>query len=277
MISEPGNGGRAGLVPAVDRAVTLLRLLQDGGGTHGVSELSRKAGLHKSTVHDILHTLCHHRLVEQDPATKRFRLGAGLLEFSAHVRDRLDLRRVARAHLGELARATGETVFLGTFDGDHVMIVDKEESTHDLKITSPVGRRIPYCAGAFGKVFLAALPAAERDRLFRRRPLRPFTAKTVTDTAAYVRDLARVRRDGFALDDEEYIDGVRAAAAPIVDGQGRVVGALSAVGLKARLKTPAFRALGPQVASAGRAISERLGASSYPSWDGVASFEGAPA
>ena len=277
MPLEPSNGGKINLVPAVDRAVVLLRLLQDGSGGHGVSDLSRKAGLHKSTVHDILHTLCHHRLVEQDPVTKRFRLAAGLLEFSAHVRERLDLRRAARAHLAELGRATGETVFLGTFDGDHVMIVDKEESAHDLKITSPVGRRIPYCAGAFGKVFLAALPAPERERLFKRRPLRPFTAKTVTDAGTYVRDLARVRRDGFALDDEEYLDGVRAAAAPIVDGEGRVVGALSAVGLKARLKTSAFRALGPQVAAAARAVSERLGATRYPGWNGVATFEGAPA
>jgi DNA-binding IclR family transcriptional regulator len=271
---------RVALVPAVDRAVTLLRLLQDGGGGHGVSDLSRKAGLHKSTVHDILHTLCHHHLVEQDPATRRFRLAAGLLEFSAHVRERLDLRRAARAHLGELARATGETVFLGTFDGDHVMIVDKEESNHDLKITSPVGRRIPHCAGAFGKVFLAAMPAAERDRLLRRRPLRAFTARSVTDAAAYARELARVRRDGFALDDEEYLDGVRAAAAPIVDEAGRVVGALSVVGLKARLKAPAFRALGPQAAAAARAVSERLGATRYPAWDGLATpanFEGAPA
>jgi IclR family transcriptional regulator, KDG regulon repressor len=280
MHTSPNGEARGALVPAVDRAVTLLRLLQDGGGGHGVSELSRAAGLHKSTVHDILHTLCHHRLVEQDPATKRFRLAAGLLEFSAHVRERLDLRRAARAHLADLARATGETVFLGAFDGDHVMIVDKEESGHDLKITSPVGRRIPYCAGAFGKVFLAALPAAERDRLLRRRPLRAFTARSITDAGAYARELVRVRRDGFALDDEEYLDGVRAAAAPVVDGAGRVVGALSAVGLKARLKAPAFRALGPQAAAAARAVSERLGATRYPAWDGVATtvtFEGAPA
>lgn len=277
MSPERSNDGTVNLVPAVDRAVTLLRLLQDGGGGHGVSELSRRAGLHKSTVHDILHTLCHHRLVEQDPVTKRFRLAAGLLEFGAHVRERLDLRRAARPHLAELARAAGETVFLGTFDGDHVMIVDKEESARDLKITSPVGRRIPYCAGAFGKVFLAALPDPDRDRLFKRRPLRPFTPKTVTDAGTYVRDLARVRRDGFALDDEEYIAGVRAAAAPIVDGEGRVVGALSAVGLKARLKTSTFRALGPQVAAAARAVSERLGATRYPAWDGVAHFQGAPA
>ncbi len=277
MVMEHDTEIRSALVPAVDRAVMLLRLLQDGGGGHGVSDLSRKAGLHKSTVHDILHTLCHHRLVEQDPITKRFRLGAGLLEFSAHVRERLDLRRVARPHLGDLARATGETVFLGTFDGDHVMILDKEESPHDMKITSPVGRRIPYCAGAFGKVFLAAMPTADRDRLFKRRPLRGFTAKSVTNAGAYVADLARVRRDGFALDDEEYLDGVRAAAAPIVDGSGRVVGALSVVGLKARLKTPAFRALGPQAAAAARAISERLGATRYPAWDGLAPYEGAPA
>ncbi len=84
-----------GLVPAVDRAVSLLRLLQDGGGGHGVSELSRRARLHKSTVHDILHTLCHHRLVEQDPITKRFRLAAGLLEFSAHVRERINVVSVS--------------------------------------------------------------------------------------------------------------------------------------------------------------------------------------
>ena len=276
MTEGNGQPAKSPLVPAVDRAVALMRLLQDAGGGHGVSDLSRKAGIHKSTAHDILHTLCHHDLVEQDPVTKRFRLGPGLLELGAHVRDRLDIRRVSRPHLAALARATGETVFLGTFDGDHVMIVDKEESPHDLKITSPVGRRIPYCAGAFGKVFLTAMPPAERDRLLRHRPLRSFTLRSVTNSAAYARELARVRRDGFALDDEEYLDGVRAAAAPIVNAGGCVVGALCAVGLKARLRGPAFRGLGPKVAAAARAASERLGAARYPAWNGLARDGGAP-
>jgi DNA-binding IclR family transcriptional regulator len=277
-MGEPiGRAGKGLFVPAVDRAVVLLRLLQDGGGGHGVSELSRKAGIHKSTVHDILHTLCHHHLVEQDPATRRFRLGPGLLELGTHVRERLDLRRVARPHLADLARATGETVFLCTFTGEQVMILDKEESPHDLKITSHVGRRIPCVAGASGKVFLAALPPAERDRLLKRRPLRAFTGRSITTPKAFTRELARVRRDGFALDDEEYLDGVRAAAAPLVDAAGDVVGALLAVGFKARLRGPAFRALGPKVAAAARAASHRLGAARYPCWNGPAAHEGAPA
>lgn len=262
------DAGRAKLVPAVDRAVAILRLFRNGQQGYGVSELSRALNLNKSTTHDILATLCHHGFLERDAATKRYRLGWGLLELGHMVGERLTLRGVARPLLEELGRRTGETVFLGAFVGRRVLLIDKEESPYDMKITSPLGRRLPATAGAFGKVFLAALPWRELDR-FLSKEVRRFTARTVTDPKQIKKELGEVRRRGYATDDEEYLEGVRAAGAPIVDSRHLVVGAISCVGLKARLGAGALEALGVKVREACRAISRRLGASRYPAWDGL--------
>lgn len=250
----------ARLVPAVDRAVRILGLLREEDRFFSISELARALGASKGTVRDILVTLHRHGLVERDEETRRYRLGYGLLRLAGAVLARLDLRSAARPILRELMERTGETVFLGVLDGRRIMILDKEEAPGDLKITSPVGRRIPLTAGCFGKVLLAHLADEERRALLDGRPLRAFTRRTVTDPAEYHRALDDVRDRGHALDDEEYLDGVRAACAPIFDLRGEVVGALAVVGFSSRIDDARLRQIAAEVTRAARQVSLRLGA-----------------
>lgn len=258
------------LVPAVDRAAQILRALAASDSALGVSDLSRQLGLNKSTTFDILTTLCHHHLVERSASTKTYRLGNALAELGHRVQEKIDLRAVAHPPLVELARALEETVFLGTFHDGYVTIVDKEEAPHDVKITSPLGRRVHYSAAAYGKIFLSALSDAQAAKLMRQNPPRAYTPKSITKPAPYRAALQLVRQQGYALDDEEYLVGVRAAAAPINDAQGCVVGALCVVGFSARLPHDKLIRVAKQTREVAEKISKQLGAKEYPAWNGVA-------
>ncbi|OGO43572.1 MAG: hypothetical protein A2Z04_09920, partial [Chloroflexi bacterium RBG_16_57_9] len=223
----------------------------------------------KSTAHSILETLSHYGLLERDAATKTYRLGYGLFELGNLVADRMEVRQVAQPFLRDLAQAVEETVFLGVFRDDHVIIVDKEESPHDVKITSPLGRRIPHCAGAFGKVFHAAMPESDLDRLIKRKGLRAFTVFSLTDADAYRTELEQVRSLGYALDREEYLAEVRAGGAPVVNAHNQVVAALCVVGFSSRLPDTRLEQVAQQVRQAAEEVSRRLGARGYPAWDGI--------
>jgi IclR family transcriptional regulator, KDG regulon repressor len=261
MPDEPtADEAPARLVPAVDRAVRLLDALRRDRQPHGISELARDLGLNKATVRDILLTLNHHGLVERDAATTRFRLGYGLYAYASALGEGSDLTAVARPFLRRLVERSGETVLLGLLDGERILIVDKEEPPSDLKISAPVGRRLPLYAGAFGKVLLAALEPARLERLLAERPPPVFTARSVAEPAAYRAALGLVRQQGYAVDDEEYLDGVRAVSAPIHGADGSTLAAVTVVGFSTRIGADKLTTLIAAIVDTAEQVSLRLGA-----------------
>lgn len=247
-------------VPAVERAIQMLKALGSSDADQRLSDLSRALGISKSTAYQLLQTLEAHGLVERDPESRRYRLGYGLIELAGPVLGRLDLRALARPSLRRLCAETGQTVFLGVRDGDRIVIVEKEEPSADLKITAPVGRRIPITAGSFGKLFLAYADPADLDRLLGQQPLRRFTARTITEPAAYRRVLEATRQLGFALDDEEYLEGVRGISAPILGAAGELAAALAVVGFSGSMPDERLAAMIEATVRAAATISQRLGA-----------------
>ena len=267
---SPAKNGNGSLVPAVDRAAQILNAIASSQTALGVSELSRLLKFNKSTTHDILTTLCYHHLLERDDSTKTYRLGYTLAELGPRAGEHVDLRAAAHPLLIALARAVEETVILGTYHDGHVAMVDREEALHDVKISAPLGRRLYYSAGVFGKIFLAAMPETDASKLIREKPLRAYTAKSITKITAYRAELDQVRAQGYALDDEEYLAGVRAAAAPVNDEQGRVAAALTVVGFSTRLSNTKLLQIAKQTRETAEQISRQLGAKEYPMWNGIA-------
>jgi IclR family transcriptional regulator, KDG regulon repressor len=258
------------LVPAVDRAVQILKLFHSADERLGVSELSRRLELNKSTLHGILNTLAHYDMLERDEQTKTYRLGQGLFALGSRVQSRMDLRAIAHPDLVELARQVQETVLLGVFRDEHVIILDREEAPHDLKISAQIGQRMPFCAGVFGFVFGAAMPDVQLAKLVGEHGLRAFTKNSITRLPAYRKALARVRARAYAVESEEFLEGVSAVAAPIVNAKGQVAAALCIVGLSARLPEARREKLGVRVHRVAEDISRRLGATHYPDWNGIA-------
>jgi len=246
-------------VPAVDRAVRVLwSLAEHGEGS--LSELSRALGVSKSTLSSVLATLEQHGLVERDEASRRFRLGAGIAKLAMQTAAaRVDVRDAARPELERLAAASGETAILHLPSGDGTVIAERVEPMHQLKVVAPLGHRLPAFAGSVAKALLAALPEEQAESIVRVGPLPMFTPRSIVDPDAYLEDVARARRRGYAIENEEYLVGVRAVSAPVLGRDGAAaIGTLSVVGVAARM-AGRTRELARAASTAAAETSRRLG------------------
>jgi DNA-binding IclR family transcriptional regulator len=254
-------------VPAIDRAIRVLYLFKSGGKKeYGVSEISRLLHLNKSTVHNILNTLTQHRFLEQNSVTRSYRLGPALAELGSLVRNQLDVREVARPHLRRLMERANATFLLGTFDGQAITIVDKEEPQAEVRVATSIGMKIPFCAGAFGRAFLAYLPSETVDQLLANPGLKAFTPTSITDPNQYRAALATVRAQGYAVDDtEEYLRGVGAIAVPIfapaASGEPEIAAVMTLVGFSLQLTPATIAEFTSWLVEAAGEISEKLGIS----------------
>lgn len=214
-------------VTSVARALDILRCFSASNPSYSLTELSRKLGIHKSTVHRLLATLEEYGFVERDPLTGHYRLGLRVLELGFAAASTLDLRREARPYLEELQKKCGETVHLAVLDRGQVVYLDKLEGQGAIRIYSQIGRRAPaHCTG-LGKAMLAYLPESEVRAIIREHGLPAFTSNTITDEEELLRTLAEVRECGFARDRGEHEAPITCVAAPLLDYTRRVVGAIS--------------------------------------------------
>jgi IclR family KDG regulon transcriptional repressor len=201
--------------PSVRKAFKILSAVSDASNGLGISELSKQLKIGKSTVHGITSALEELGVLVRDPLRKKYSVGYTLLELGRRAHGRIKLRDVARIPIEGLMERVGETVFLGITNGDHITILDVVESHHEMKITSPPGTRLPLLAGATGKAFLSHFDDKKGKEIVRRMGLVKFTSKSILDPKKFFKEVEETRKKGYAIDDEEYIPGVRAVAAPI--------------------------------------------------------------
>lgn len=201
--------------PSVEKAFKILQMIADSPSGLGISELSKRLNMGKSTVHGITMGLEALGVLVRDPILKKFNLGYTLLELSRRAYARIGLRDVARGPMERLMEQVGETVFLGIMNGDHVTILEVVDSHNEMKITSPPGTRLPLLAGATGKVFVAQLEEKKAKEILQKMGLIRFTPKSIFDQKKFLREAEETKKRGYAIDDEEYMLGVRAIAAPI--------------------------------------------------------------
>src|SRR5438552_1514452 len=243
------------MVPAVDRAARLLEVLEACGQPMTISELARELGINKGTMRDLLETLRAHELLERDSQRKAYRLGPRLARLGMAALGQLDLASMARPFLADLAEEISGTVLLVVPHGDRATIVDKVDSGRvAVEVSATIGRRIRLAAGACGKVFLA-FSSEDGDRLmYHLAQLTYPTPRTVVDPALYALELDRVRRAGYATDDEEYLTGVRAASAPVFDARERLAAAVLVIGLTGTLAVSELPPVGEATARSARSI-----------------------
>jgi IclR family KDG regulon transcriptional repressor len=243
----------------VRRALALLDALARHPNGAGLSETARAAHLHHATAHRLLATLAEARLVELREGDGRYRLGLRILELAGVVSDGLELRAIARPTLLALSKATGETAHLATLDGDAMVFLDRVDGGPPVMLRTRVGFRAPVHVTAVGKAVLAWSTDAEVERVIAVRGLERHTEHTITDPTAFVRHLRQVRRQGFAVDNEEHRLTIRCVGVPIFDHRGEVVGAVSIAGPMFRLSGRRIREIADLVKSGARQISGALG------------------
>jgi IclR family KDG regulon transcriptional repressor len=240
-------------------AFDILDTIAQGGGSGStLSDISEKLGIHKSTALRMLCTLESLNCVVHDIDTGRYRLGVHLLELGSTVLEGLDLRREAKPFLQELSVASGEIVHLAILDQESVVYIEKIEAPHVLTLYSRVGRRAPATCTAVGKVLLAHAKGEFKDCV-TRASLVKYTEGTITEPGELVRELNDVKKNGYAIDNEEHEEHVRCVAAPIRNHQGEVIAAVSITGPSVRMTMERIQELVPLVMSGASAISKRLG------------------
>jgi DNA-binding IclR family transcriptional regulator len=232
----PGDTGERYVVRAVDRSLTLLVLLAGAPAGMEASALARAAGLHVSTVFRILQTLKVRNFVVEAPGGL-YKIGPRAFEVGNSFLRNTSLQSEGQQVAERLAAETGETASVGILDSDEVLYLAIAHGQRELGIQSNVGTRHPLYCTALGKVLLAGLGWPEARDLLSRIERVQMTENTIVDMGRMEAELRKVAAQGYALDAEERILGVRAVAAPVRDHSGRVAAAISAAG-------PAFRITG---------------------------------
>jgi IclR family KDG regulon transcriptional repressor len=255
--AKDGAGGKTRL-SSVATAIRLLKAFSGDEAEIGVSALSQRLGIAKSTVHRLAVTLVSEGLLEQNPENEKYRLGVGLFGLGALVRQRMNLSSEARPFLFSLREQTNETVLLAILSQTEIMYIYNLESRQAIRMRSDVGVRQPAYCTALGRAIMAYQPATVVDDILDQ-PLLQRTPKTVTEPARLRKILEQVQRQGYAIDDEESEAGMRCVAAPVRDASGRVVGALGVAGPVQRLSLKALSALVGPLSETAEAISVRLG------------------
>ncbi len=253
------NGARpSGFIQSVDRALSILEYFSLDRPEGGVSDIARTLGLNKSTAFGILCTLERRGYVEQNPETGRYRLGLKMLEMGNIKLAGFDLTRAAHPILRELADRMEETVHLAIYDRGEVVYIDKVEADNAITISSFIGKRNPsYCTGV-GKCLLAFQRDEEIERIILEGlPAR--TARTITDPAAFRKELAAIRETGRGHDEEEFVAGLFCAAAPVRDNRGNVCAAISVSAPTIRTSREKALLMSDAVDRAARTISTTLG------------------
>ena len=195
----------------------------------GISDLARKLNMSKGTVHGIIQAFLDLGVITED-SRKKFSLGPALIRLGNLALVGEDLRLMVRPYMEELYREFKETIILGTFDGRRATIVEKVDKPYELKISAPVGTRIPLFAGATGKVFLSGFSEQDLQSLLAKKTPPRFTQNSITDTVQYIEEIKKVKKQGFATDYEEYIQGINAVCVPIFDSYGRIAAAVWMIG-----------------------------------------------
>jgi DNA-binding IclR family transcriptional regulator len=218
-------------IQSVQRAVALLDAIADSAGPSTAPELAELCGLNRSTAWRILATLDEEGLVDRDPASNRYSIGPAAARLAAAATD--SLPRVARPHLEELSRRTGETVSLAVPRRLQLVYVDQVQAPY-VMAADWLGRAVPLHATSTGKALLATLPPEELDAALTQS-LPRFTDRTITEPAELRAELDRTRRRGYAVSRGELETALWGASAPVRDGGGRPVAVVSVWGAEARL------------------------------------------
>ena len=267
ILPEPGletgpqtarNGGDRHSIQSVDRALFLLETIAEAGGEATLTELATRTGLNISTCHHLLATLIKRGFATKVAGRRLYALGARIF-FLSHACLQVDLPRRAQPYLEAINRATGETVHLAALQGDSVVTLAVREARHAVRVdTGKVGRVEAPHATSVGKAILAWLPEAEIQRIVSSG-MKRCTDKTITEFPKFIESLRIVRRNGYAVDREEYLPGVICVGAAIRDQAGTVIGAISASTPTMRANDEHIALMRDEITAATRALSAEFG------------------
>src|SRR5215469_892492 len=254
----------AGAAPVgvISKVLRILEALQGSSGGLPLKAICDRTGIHKSTAPSFLKHLEHERYLIRTEAGA-YLIGPRLSQLSPRGNQEATLQAVARPILWELWKSTQETVNLAVLDQGTVLYVDVIESPHEFRLSSRVGTRRSVHVTALGKALAAFLPPELRESILGSIVFQPGTPRTIGNLVQFRQELEKIRRLGYAVDDEEAVQGARCVSAPILNSNGAPIAAVSVSGPVTRVTPGLVSALAGAVTSAARAISAAMGFSQH--------------
>jgi IclR family transcriptional regulator, KDG regulon repressor len=251
---------------SVSSVLKVFGILQTLGDEQeiGVTELSQRVLMSKSTVYRFLQTMKTLGYVKQEGENDKYSLTMKLFEIGAKALQNVDLIRIADAQMRELSKLTKETVHLGAFEEDSIIYIHKIDSLYSLRMYSRIGRRNPLYSTAIGKVLLAWRDESEVREILAGVEFKPFTSKTLQSVDQLMPVLAQVRQQGYAEDNQEMEEGLLCMAVPVFDRFGQVTAGLSLSFPMMRYDEKQHADYVAMLHHAARAVSLQLGYPDYP-------------
>ena len=250
-------------VQTLGKALDILNYIKDNPSSEGISltEISSALGIGKSGVHRLLDTLIAYDFVEKINSTSpAYRLGWGLFNAGNAVPKQHTLNGSSYTPIVEkLCNTFGETTNIGIMNNYETIIICKMEPARMLRTNTQVGEREPLSATALGKRFLSDFPTEERDAYLEKTQLSKMAANTITNVDSLKLELDKIRSQNYAVDNEEFVDGMICLAMPIRDFTGHVVSGISISGPAKRMTNDKIAEISPELKDACKTISKFLG------------------
>jgi len=243
-------------VPAVERALTILEIVASSRKGLTLSEIARKMELPKSSAHYVLSTLERRGYLYRSIGRAHYMFTAKFFTLASSTLSGLSLREEARPSLRRLMESTGLTVHMALLEQNEVVLIEKAEPSPS-RLPTWVGKRMAiHCTGV-GKALLAYLPEERVNQIIRHGLIR-YNDNTIVSARKLLQELARIRQLGYALDDEEETIGLRCLGAPILDGSGQPIAAISIAGTTDEVTPENLEALVAQLKGIARELSRHL-------------------
>src|SRR6056297_1190745 len=223
---------------SVEKTIEILNCLSNAQGSLGVTEISSKLSIPKSTIHRLLSILLRHSIVSKDKETSKYMLGVQLLKYSNSFYNSFDLQSNSKQILKQACNKTGLTTFLSIWQDGRGVCIDsistsRNPNSHHLFVE--VGKIMPFHCASSAKILLANQSPEEIFRVVNQDALRKYTYKTIVDPIKIIKHLNEIKSKGFAICDEELEEGIRGVSAPIKNINGKVVASITITGLVSRI------------------------------------------
>ena len=267
------SGGDGNTVRSVERAADLLEALMASSSPLSLAELSEQANLHPSTAHRLLATLDKCDFVYQDSSSKLYSPGVKLMFPTPGLQKYYILRNFASPILNNISNNVGEGASLAIRSGNHAIVIARAASGHTVDVSLRSGILVPLHSTGVGKAMLANISPADVDKIIAEEGLSPSTPNTIVEKNQLVQELALVKQQGYATDNEEWETGIRCIAVPVFRGEHFVVGAISVSGPAGRLPQDKDREIAEQISAGAAKLSTKLGHQSEVGTGSIVGYE----
>lgn len=248
---------------AIDRTFKILELFLGEKDELSISELSKLSGLSLSVTHRFVTALNEKGYLIRKEKKGKYSLGLKFLDFYYCIQRKIKVVNIATPYLIELNKKTDEAVTLGNLDNGQLLVIERIQTKHELRISGGIGVRGPLHSTSIGKLFLAQMTESEREKIFKETTIKKYTKNTKTNLSEMEAELMSFEKEGYVFDREENALGIWSVAAPIYNAMGKIEAGISIIAPTVRITKKKEKEYVELIISCATRISREMGYREY--------------